>query len=306
MYPHARMIPPYTQAMTSSTHETVASWTLPGSDGQPLYGNTHLPTDTPLRGIAIISHGFKGYKDYGFIPRLASHLSKQGLIVHRFNFSHSGMTNNIATFEKPELFERDTWNRQAADLQAVADAAANARLPPIQSRSLPQFWIGHSRGGLTTLLTAGRAFKQNAPVKPAAIITLAAGDSCCRLDAQQRQEMHEQGYLHSPSSRTGQLLRIGLAWLAEQEADPQAHDLLAHVRHINCPMLVIHGQSDDTVPFESAKNITAAAGNRATLVAMPQTNHTFDAPNPLPADAPLPPDTRAMFNHVAGFIRRMV
>ena len=98
--------------------QTIPDWTLTGSDDQPIIGTTHRPEGAP-RGTLIACHGFKGYKDYGFFPRLCRRAAEAGLIAHRFNFSHSGMTNRTETFEKPELFEKDTYSKQVADLQTV-------------------------------------------------------------------------------------------------------------------------------------------------------------------------------------------
>jgi len=43
------------------------AWSIEGADGQPILGDTHLP-EAPPRGVLVICHGFKGYKDYGFFP----------------------------------------------------------------------------------------------------------------------------------------------------------------------------------------------------------------------------------------------
>ena len=96
---------------------TVESWTIDGSDGEPIRGDVHAASIAPPRGVFLIAHGFKGYKDYGMFPVLAREFAAAGFIAHRFNFSHSGMTNNIATFERPDLFEKDTWNRQVYDFR---------------------------------------------------------------------------------------------------------------------------------------------------------------------------------------------
>lgn len=301
---------PYTQTMKhnhspNNSQDTTPSpsqpWTLTGSNNQPIYGDTHTPLGKP-RGVAIISHGFHSYKDYGFLPALAQYLASLNLITHRFNFSHSGMTNNIKTFEHPELFMQNTWNKQVADLHIVANAAASGELQPFSGPALPQLWLGHSRGGVTTLLATGRAFTQRLPITPAGIVTLAAGDECCSLTEDQRKEMHDEGYLNAPSNRTGQRLRVGEIWLTEQEQDPDGHNLQGHVKQIRCPMLVVHGQADDTVPHDAAVCIQQAAGDYATLISMPDTSHTFNAPNPLPTDAPLPEKTNDMFNHVGRFV----
>src|SRR2546430_741685 len=135
-----------------------SAWSIPGADGEPIIGNTHKSAiGLQARGVVIIAHGFKGYKDYGMFPRVATEFAKAGFIAIRFNFSNSGMTNNIATFERPNLFERDTWNKQVFDLRAVTEAAiAGSLRDPGNASSLPCVFFGHSRGGVTALLTAGR------------------------------------------------------------------------------------------------------------------------------------------------------
>jgi len=104
------------------------NWTIEGSNGQPIYGTSDLPNSDPL-GTLILCHGFKGYKDYGLFPYLAKQAVGRGLLVHRFNFSHSGMTDNIESFERPDLFEQDTYGKQIIDLTLVANAVRRGKLP---------------------------------------------------------------------------------------------------------------------------------------------------------------------------------
>ena len=95
-----------------------------------------------------------------------------------------------------------------------------------------------------------------------------------------------QGWLESPSSRTGQRLRIGRGFLQEQLDDPAGHNLLAHVQRIRCPILIIHGEADPTVPLTAAHDLARAAGARATLHVVRGGDHVFNSPNPLPDNEP--------------------
>lgn len=278
---------------------SMTEWTLTGSAGQPILGNTHTPDSGQPAGVLIVSHGFKGYKDYGFFPHLADAAADAGLIGHRFNFSHSGMTNRIETFEHPELFEADTWGKQVDDLLAVNDAVADGRLA---GAGLPVVWFGHSRGGIATILAAARLFDQNSPVCPAAVIPIATPhDAVAGFDEQTRDFLRRQGYVESPSSRTGQALRVGLAWLEEIEQDPNAYDPALAIARIACPIQLIHGQTDPTVPVASSQILARSAGANASVKTIPNAGHTFNCPNPLPAgDAP-PPETKAMVQAVCDF-----
>jgi pimeloyl-ACP methyl ester carboxylesterase len=83
---------------------------------QIIFGTRHMPRDSPI-GCAIVAHGLKGYKDFRVIRPIATGLGEAGLVAHAFNFSHSGMTANPNTFERPELFELDSWSTQLFDIE---------------------------------------------------------------------------------------------------------------------------------------------------------------------------------------------
>lgn len=280
-----------------TTCPTTPDWTIPGSDDQPILGNTDLPPGgiEAARGVVLLCHGFKGYKDYGFFPPLAAALAAAGLIAHRFNFSHSGMTANPATFERPDLFERDTWSKQIADVVALAAAIKSRALP---GADLPLVLFGHSRGGITALLAAmelGDAVD--------GLITAAAPHRACTLDDDQKARLRKSGRLVSPSARTGQDLCIGADWLAEIEAHPDRFDPVRATSRLRCRHLVIHGRDDTTVPWTAAHAIHDAPGTgpHRTLEILDRAGHTFNAPNPMPPDAPIPPATARFLDTVVRF-----
>ena len=284
---------------------SVTAWQLPGADGQPLYGNTHLPANGAwqARGVLLICHGFKGYKDYGYLPALAHAAGERGLIAHRFNFSHSGVTERHETFERPELFERDTFAKQVHDVHAVASAVAGGELA---GAGLGQAWFGHSRGGVTAMLAADGGLIEPArrvAGQPRALITAAAPSRACHFDEAACDELRRAGRVASPSARTGQVLYVGRPWLGEIEAQPQAHDVLAAVRRAALPMLVVHDGGDETVPVSAAHELLAAAGERGRLMIIDAASHTFDAPNPLAMDGPLAAATSRLIAEACAFAR---
>ncbi|MCC7203983.1 MAG: hypothetical protein IT441_02805 [Phycisphaeraceae bacterium] len=290
-------------------------WTLAGSDDQPILGTTHLPAEPlPGRGVMIICHGFKGYKDYGFFPLLAESAAQRGLLAVRFNFSHSGMDNApVASkrsdrFDRPDLFERDTWSRQVHDLRQVTDAVRHGRLPGVDRPNLTVIYFGHSRGGITALLTAAGMGGVQGDIRLsgaiAAVITASAPDTACNLSEPEKSTLRRHGRLESLSSRTGQMLHVGVAWLQEIEADPAAFDPCRAAAALTCRLLVIHGDADTTVPHLAAEHLAQAAGPRASTRIIPGASHTFNAPNPLPHDAIPPPATARMIDAACDFAVR--
>jgi len=284
--------------------EKIQEWTLTGADGETIFGNSHLP-ESPPRGVITLAHGFKGYKDYGMFPRLAQTCTQAGYIAHRFNFSHSGMTNRFETFERPDLFERETWNKQVFDYNAVCSAIAEGTLP---GEGLPYVMFGHSRGGVVTLLTAGRwanaqtASNQSPVPPPAGLITAAAPSSCNPLPTPDSEQLMRDGFLVSPSGRTGQALRIGREFLQEQLDDPANHDLLTLIHDLDCPLLVIHGESDPTVPVSCADDICKTAGKRAESLIIPGADHVYNTVNPLPDDAESSPQLQQLLDAMTAFL----
>ncbi len=270
-------------------------------------GNTHVPNGI-ARGTIVIAHGFKGYKDYGFLPSLAHACAEAGLVAHRFNFSHSGMTNNLATFERPDLFERDTWRKQVFDLRSVHAAVTSGELP---GAVLPLFVLGHSRGGVTAILATGDLTYLNRPLNGcgsewAGVITLAAPATCNSLTPNLQRALLDAGWIESPSSRTGQRLRVGRAWLQEQVDDPSGHDVLAHAARMSCPILVIHGDADATVPQSEAQRIVQSAGERAQLKIILGGDHVFNTPNPFAYDRPASPQLRQAIDATRAFIAHAI
>ncbi len=274
----------------------ITSWTISGTDGQPILGNTHMPNpgpDDPV-GVMLICHGFKGYKDYGFFPHIAEAASAAGLIAHRFNFSHSGMTNHIDTFHRPELFEQDTWRKQATDLKAVIAAVNSGTL---SGGGQPITIFGHSRGGLTTLLTAG---DQGISEQLAGVVTAASPSACSRIGAEQKEMLKRVGRLPSPSSRTGQTLYVGRVWQDEIDQDPTWHDPCRAIAAIRCPVMLIHGSDDTTVPVSESQDLHRARPDADYLV-IQGAGHTFNAPNPLPLDQTPPKESQQMIDAACGF-----
>ena len=273
-------------------------WQLDGADGQPILGATDKHVDQP-RGVLILCHGFKGYMNYGFFPRLAAVAAGQGLLVHRFNFSHSGMTREVDTFERPDLFEKDTWGKQIHDLRTVADAIATGQL---DGEGLPMVWFGHSRGGVTVTLTASRVFAdaEAEAVRPAGIAIASTPDAACGLSEQDRDKLRRDGRLLSPSGRTGQRLHVGKPWLERDRGRPRRVRPQARRRAVTCPTLIVHGGEDQTVNTSAAVALSQRFP-ASELEIIGGASHTYNCPNPLPPDAEPPDATTRMIDRVAGF-----
>ncbi len=279
-----------------------SEWELSGADGRPVLGVTDRCAED-ARASVVLLHGHKGFYNYGCYPVLADRLRRAlPVCVHRYNASHSGMTRDESTFERPDLFSRDTWNKQVYDLRAVVRAARAGSLPGAPEGA-PVIAIGHSRGGTACLLSAGRA--GDAREKPDALVSMSA-PSWCASDVEGKQrEIAETGRLAWPSARTGQDLFGARGWLDEQLADPAAHDLLGLCRAIACPALVVHGADDPTIPVRCANEISAAIPY-AELAVIKGGDHVFNTAHPADMQAEPSVALAQMINSMVGFVRRVL
>jgi len=267
----------------TGTNEAGAAFEIPGAGGEVIRGNVHLPAGDPggRLPVVLVLHGFKGYKDYGFFPHLTQRLADAGLAAVRFNFSHSGIDDDPSTFGRPDLFEGDTWSKQLADVQAVIAAAETAALPHAGRMDLSRLAVlGHSRGGVTALLTAGgdRRIK--------AVVSLSAPAGTDNLTKHQKQIIRDVGYIVSPSSRTGQDLRIGRALLDDLEQNAEELDMLAAVGRIEAPLMIVHGAADASVPPGCADAIANAYRGDVEALMIDGAGHTFDCANPFEGPSP--------------------
>ncbi|MEM6553576.1 MAG: alpha/beta fold hydrolase [Planctomycetota bacterium] len=293
-------IAPELNRLEETTVQT-QDWNLTGADGQPILGRTYTPT-TPASAHLIICHGFKGYQDYGFLPVLARAAANHSLLAHTFNFSHSGMTRTTDTFERPDLFERDSWSKQTHDVRTVFDA-----LPELQPdhADLPVVLFGHSRGGIAVAL-ATRNIIENSPRKThlTGLITAAApADGASPIKGETGQQLRTQGHASTESARTGQTLLIGKQWLDEIEPNPEAFDPVRAATDSQLPHLAIHGSADPTVPATDCQAY-ADANPRCTALVLQNASHTFNCPNPFPTTPPAdnpPPQTTALIQAVLQF-----
>lgn len=101
----------------------------------------------------VLCHGFKGFKDWGFIPPLAERLARAGYVVVAWNASGSGV-DDTGEFVWPDRFGRNTFSAELADLESVLRAVEGGILDVAPPTSVGL--VGHSRGGGLAILAAAR------------------------------------------------------------------------------------------------------------------------------------------------------
>ncbi|HET9150212.1 MAG TPA: alpha/beta fold hydrolase [Gemmatimonadales bacterium] len=197
------------------------------------------------RPAAILVHGFKGFKDWGFWPPFAERLARAGVTTVSFNMSGSGV-DQAGEFTLPEQFARNTCSAELADLATVVNALMSGGLGVAPPSALAL--IGHSRGGAMAILHAARDSRVRALVTWAAVADLD---------------------------------RAATAILDDAERQAGALDVLAAAARITVPWLIVHGREDESVTFSHAERLLAAhPGPGASLLALEHAGHTFGTAHP--------------------------
>ncbi|MEK7348373.1 MAG: alpha/beta fold hydrolase [Candidatus Eisenbacteria bacterium] len=276
------------------TLQTPEAFELVASDGGPLRLDFYAPSGDAAGGRgAILCHGFRGYKDWGFLSFLATRLAKEGLPVAAFNFASSGITDREGTFGEPERFRAGTYAGDLTDLARVADwmearvgAGGSARLG----------LAGHSRGGVIAVLHAARDRRVRAVATLGAPARIgvwpeATWEAWRRGDAAEVYDF-----------RTRQALRLGPDLLHDWEANAARYDTAATLAALAAPVLVVHGARDALVPLAEAEEFAAFGRSTATeLRIIEGAGHSFQAGDKIRRTPPPLLDT---VESVAAWMRR--
>lgn len=247
---------------------------IPGTGARIIRGEVRIAPHA--RGSVVLVHGFKGFARFAFFPWLADQLVAAGFTALTFNFSGSGVGEDMETFSDPDAFAENSYTRELQDLSLVL--AESER----RGWTGPQFGLfGHSRGGAVALLHAARDSRVRA------LVTWASIASVVRWTDAQMTEWRERGHLDVPNTRTGQVFQLSTTLLEETGEHALGRlNLRVAAATLLCPWLIVHGDADETVPFGEGEQLMAASERRATLVRIAGGTHTFNVAHGMTTASP--------------------
>ena len=224
--------------------------------------------------VVVVLHGFKGFMHWGFFPELSRRIAERGWMCVSFNFSGSGVGEDLESFSEEEAFAKDTISLQLEDLDAVRAAIDAGQFAGADTTRVALF--GHSRGGGVALLYAS----EHAELR--SLVTWAAIDDVDRFDDATKELWRANGHIWIPNARTGQNLRLDLDALLDVEANRERLDIEAACTRSRVPTLLVHGTADPVVAYDGARRLSAAfAEGLARLEVHEGAGHTLGARHPL-------------------------
>lgn len=204
--------------------------------------------------LVILVHGFTGHMEEVHILGLRDTFLSCGFAVLRAEMYGHGMSDGE--------FENHTLYKWISNIMAVTDYAKNMDFVK------DIYLCGHSQGGLLTVIAAGMRpddYKAIIPMSPALMIPDDARKGS--LLGNPFDPLHIPEYLVSESWNW----KLGGNYIrAAQSLYPEKY-----MERYDGPVLIVHGDADDTVPVEVSMKAAKEYAN-CRLVIIPGDTHCYD------------------------------
>ena len=251
------------------------NFVIDGSNKKPISFDIQLPTGISTSPLIIFLHGFKGFKDWGHWPLLASELVNKNYAVLRMNFSHNGTTQeNPIDFVDLEAFGNNTFSKEVQDVQDVINWLHSENNSFANKADLNQLSIvAHSRGGAIAMITA------NEDERIDKIITLSGVGNLARYTDEELAHWKNEGVIHLMNGRTNQNMPLYYTLAQDYIDNISRFELSKIISEIKQPYLVIHAEKDETVKLSEAEEL-AKKGMNTTLEIINEADHSFGGKHP--------------------------
>lgn len=227
--------------------------------------------------IVILLHGFKGFKDWGFLPCLAEKLALAGNIVINFDFSRNGIIDREKLIYNPEIFASNLISIEIDDTLTIINAINQNQIPELD---LGNIWnreiylAGFSRGGGIAILISNLT-------KIDKLALLAPISTFNRYTTRQIENWEKSGKLIFKNSLTNQKLHINYSYIEEILENEGKYDLIHSISQLKMPILIVHGTADLTVNVKESKMLFEAINSEPKkLILIENAGHTFNAKHP--------------------------
>ena len=220
-------------------------------DGIRLNAAVELPAGCPTRcPLVIVIHGFTGHMEERHILAVSQAIREAGFATLRVDMYGHG--NSDGAFSKHTLYK---WLTNAL---TVIDYARGLEFVT------DLYLCGHSQGGLTVMMAAAMKHESIHGLIPLSPAWTIPGGARAGFMLGQAFDPEDIPDLIPPWGLEGNYLRVAQTIHVEEAID-----------RYRGPVLIVHGECDETVPVEGARQAAERYRN-AELVLIPGDTHCYD------------------------------
>lgn len=249
---------------------------IPGRQGKDILADLFFQGNGKKKEVVLFCHGYKGYKDWGAWNLVADEFARQGFFFVKMNFSHNGGTvKQPIDFPDLEAFGNNNFIKELDDLETVMDWLSASREYGQEMDMNRLTLIGHSRGGGIILL------KAHEDIRVKRVVTWAGvSDFASRFpDGEVLEHWQKTGVAYVHNGRTKQEMPHYYQFFTTFKENEERLTIKTAISHLNIPVLIVHGDQDETVGIEEANNLNLW-NEKSQLRIIPQANHTFGSSQP--------------------------
>ncbi|MBX2985183.1 MAG: alpha/beta fold hydrolase [Bacteroidia bacterium] len=249
-----------------------------GAEGKIILLDLFIPKGNQRFPLLVFVHGFKGFKDWGHFNWLAEQFMQYGIAFCKFNFSHGGVNpDNPTDITDFETFGQNNYSKEIKDLGLVLDYLQNCEQKSrLETGNISV--VGHSRGGATAVL---RAVEDNRIKK---LILWASPFNLGRLFRPATiEQLEKEGKVWVENKRTGDVYPLYKQFYDDFMKNKDRLDIPKNILKISIPILLIHGDKDETVDLSESEQYYDAIPH-SILIRMDGAGHTFGATHPFDLD----------------------
>lgn len=276
---------------------TKETYILNGQHKPILADITLEPTNTP-KPMVVFVHGYKGFKDWGCWYLVAEKFAKAGFAFVKFNFSHNGGTmEEPIDFPDLEAFGRNNYTKELDDIQTVINFFTDSQYTLANEIDTDKISvIGHSRGGGISIIAA----KEDSRIKHF-ISWAGVSDFEMRFPKGFKKLVWRlRGVGHVENSRTKQKMPHYYEFYTNFIKNRERLNIKRALEKLTIPVLLLHGDNDDTVPLWEAENMKKW-NPTSVFEVIPNGDHVFGGKHPWETNT-LPNDLEVVCDKTIEFI----
>lgn len=242
-----------------------------------LYDVAYL-RDGKKKPIVIFSHGFKGFKDHGCFDLMAKFWATNHFAFIKYNFSYNGIgLTNTQKFTELEAFGENNYSTELDDLGLVISHAISGDWIPEKEINRDEVYlIGHSRGGGITIL---KGIEDPRVKKIATLGAISYLDRFRNYSEQELEDWKDSGVYRFQNMRTQQWMPMNYQFYEDYIQHENRLSIEKNIQNLSIPYLNLHGDADETVSVEEAKNLKRW-NPTIELQVLAGVNHAFGSKEP--------------------------